>query len=59
MNNINLSMALVFEPRKAFQEMDARPRIWSGRSWLFSSVYALLPVVLIFGGWAVFALGRA
>jgi hypothetical protein len=34
-------------------------RVWSGRSWLFSSVYALLPVVLIFGGWAVFALGRA
>jgi hypothetical protein len=32
-------------------------RIWSGRSWLFSAVFALLPTVLIFGTWAFVALG--
>jgi hypothetical protein len=31
-------------------------RAWSGRSWLFSSVFALLPYMLIYGIWAFFAL---
>jgi hypothetical protein len=30
-------------------------RAWSGRSWLFSSVFALTPIVLIYGGWALWA----
>lgn len=30
-------------------------RLWSGRSWLFSSVFALAPVVLIYGAWAAWA----
>jgi hypothetical protein len=29
---------------------------WSGRSWLFSSVFALLPYALIYGIWAFFSL---
>ena len=29
---------------------------WSRRSWLFSAVFVLLPVVVIYGGWAWFAL---
>jgi hypothetical protein len=28
-------------------------KTWSNRSWLFSSVFVLLPVVLIYGGWAL------
>lgn len=32
---------------------------WSGRSWLFSTVFAWLPTVLIFGFWAYFSLGRS
>jgi hypothetical protein len=31
-------------------------RTWSGRSWLFSSVFALLPYALIYGIWAFFSL---
>jgi hypothetical protein len=34
-------------------------RIWSGRSWLFSTVFTCLPIVLIYGVWGYFALGRA
>lgn len=30
---------------------------WSGRSWVFSSVFVLLPLVLIFGIWAAISLG--
>ena len=30
-------------------------RVWSGRSWLFSSVFALTPIVLIYGAWAAWA----
>lgn len=30
-------------------------RVWSGRSWLFSSVFALVPIVLLYGGWALWA----
>jgi hypothetical protein len=30
-------------------------RVWSGRSWLFSSVFALAPIVLLYGGWALWA----
>jgi hypothetical protein len=32
---------------------------WSKRSWLFSSVMVLLPVVLVYGVWAWYALGSA
>lgn len=32
---------------------------WSGRSWLFSTVFAALPLVLLFGIWGFFSLGRA
>jgi len=31
-------------------------KCWSNRSWLFSSIFALLPSVLIYGGWAYFSL---
>jgi Yip1 domain len=31
-------------------------KLWSGRSWLFAALYALLPVVLIGGVWAFLAL---
>lgn len=31
-------------------------RTWSGRSWLFSSIFALLPYVLIYGIWAFISL---
>jgi hypothetical protein len=31
-------------------------RIWSGRSWLFASVFALAPIVLIYGVWALWTL---
>ncbi len=30
-------------------------RVWTGRSWLFSSVFALLPIVVVYGGWALWA----
>lgn len=30
-------------------------RVWSGRSWLFSTIFGLLPVFLIYGVWALFA----
>jgi hypothetical protein len=30
-------------------------RVWSGRSWQFSSVFALAPIVLVYGGWALWA----
>jgi Yip1 domain len=33
-------------------------RVWSGRSWLFSSVFALLPVVILYGAWAAWAFVR-
>jgi hypothetical protein len=33
-------------------------RAWSQRSWVFSVVFALLPVILCYGGWAAFALTR-
>jgi hypothetical protein len=29
---------------------------WSGRSWLFGSVFSLLPPLLVYGSWAAFAL---
>ena len=31
-------------------------RAWSSRSWLFSSVFAVLPYALIFGIWAFISL---
>jgi hypothetical protein len=31
-------------------------RTWSGRSWLFSCIFALLPYVLIYGIWAFISL---
>jgi hypothetical protein len=31
-------------------------RAWSGRSWVFSSVFALIPVVVVYGGWALWSL---
>jgi hypothetical protein len=31
-------------------------RAWSGRSWLFSSIFALLPYALIYGIWAIISL---
>jgi len=34
-------------------------RTWSGRSWLFSTFFALLPQILIYGIWAAFALRSA
>lgn len=33
-------------------------QVWSGRSWLFSTLFALLPVILGYGGWAVVAFTR-
>lgn len=30
-------------------------QVWSGRSWLFSAVFALLPAAIFFGGWAIIA----
>jgi hypothetical protein len=30
-------------------------RAWSGRSWWFSSVFALVPIVLVYGGWALWS----
>jgi hypothetical protein len=30
-------------------------KLWSNRSWVYSSVFVLLPIVVIFGGWALFA----
>jgi hypothetical protein len=30
-------------------------RVWSERSWLFSSVFALTPIALVYGGWALWA----
>ncbi|HMN45915.1 MAG TPA: YIP1 family protein [Povalibacter sp.] len=30
-------------------------RTWTGRSWLFSSLFALTPIVLLYGGWALWA----
>jgi Yip1 domain len=32
---------------------------WSRRSWTFSAIFALLPPALIFGTWALVALGRS
>lgn len=29
-------------------------KLWSGRSWLFSSIFTMLPAVLLFGIWAIF-----
>ncbi|MGC4028950.1 MAG: YIP1 family protein [Steroidobacteraceae bacterium] len=34
-------------------------RQWSRRSWLYASLFVLLPPLLIFGTWGYFALGRA
>jgi hypothetical protein len=31
-------------------------RVWSGRSWLFSAIFALLPTALVLGIWALIAL---
>jgi hypothetical protein len=31
-------------------------KVWSGRSWLFSTVFALLPAALVFGIWALISL---
>jgi hypothetical protein len=30
-------------------------RVWSGKSWLFSSLFALTPIVIMYGGWAAWA----
>ena len=30
-------------------------RVWSGRSWLFSTFLALAPIVVLYGGWALWA----
>ncbi len=30
-------------------------RVWTGRSWLFSTLFALLPAILIYGVWALVA----
>jgi len=30
-------------------------RVWTGRSWLLSSLFALTPIVLLYGGWALWA----
>lgn len=30
-------------------------RVWSGRSWLFSTIFSLLPPLLVYGTWAAFA----
>jgi|JRYD01.1.fsa_nt_gb hypothetical protein len=30
-------------------------RTWTGRSWLFSSLFVLTPIVLLYGGWALWA----
>lgn len=34
-------------------------RAWSGRSWLFCIVFTALPMVLVYGIWGFFSLGRA
>ena len=34
-------------------------RVWSGRSWLFSTVFALLLSAVILGLWAAFTMGRS
>jgi hypothetical protein len=34
-------------------------RVWSARSWLFSTVFALLPFVVVYGVWAAISLGRS
>lgn len=31
-------------------------RRWTGRSWAFSAVFALVPVLAVYGGWALFIL---
>jgi hypothetical protein len=31
-------------------------RLWSGRSWTFSAIFALLPVVVGYGTWAAISL---
>lgn len=31
-------------------------RVWTGRSWTFSSIFALLPVVVCYGAWAAISL---
>jgi hypothetical protein len=33
-------------------------RVWSGRSWNFSVIFALLPIVVVYGAWAIFAFTR-
>jgi hypothetical protein len=33
-------------------------RHWSKRTWMFSSVFVLLPPVLIFGTWGYFSMVR-
>lgn len=33
-------------------------RTWTGRSWMFSSLFALAPVVVVYGGWALWAFAR-
>jgi hypothetical protein len=30
-------------------------RAWSGRSWLFSTIFILIPIVVMYGVWAYFA----
>lgn len=34
-------------------------RVWSGRSWIFSSIFALLPAALIVGAVLLFTMGRS
>lgn len=31
-------------------------RVWTGRSWTFSAIFALLPVVVGYGAWAIISL---
>ena len=31
-------------------------QVWSARSWVFCTLFALLPVALLYGGWALFSL---
>ena len=30
-------------------------RVWSQRSWAFSAIFILLPIVVLYGLWAAFA----
>ncbi len=34
-------------------------RVWSGRSWIFSAIFTLLPAAVILGVVALFTMGRS